>query len=118
MLSAAAQYAAPSTSRAYPGRTELGLRPLPAELRAALPPELRGLRRDHVRLMVVERDSGKISHTRFNHIGEFLDAGDLLVVNTSRTLAAGLPARRANGTPIQLRPCVRHDRLWDACGAT
>src|SRR5205085_308933 len=37
----------------------------------------------------------------------------LLVVNTSRTLAAGLPARRANGTAIQLRPCVRHDHLWD-----
>ncbi len=87
---------------------------LPAELRASRPAELRGLRRDHVRLMVLDRASRTISHTRFDRIGEHLDQGDLLVVNTSRTLPAALPASRADGTTVQLRPCVRRPGQWDA----
>lgn len=87
---------------------------LPAELRAALPAELRGLRRDHVRLMVVDRSVNEVRHTRFDALGEHLGLGDLLVVNTSRTLPAAVPATREDGTAIQLRPCVRRDGIWDA----
>ncbi len=87
---------------------------LPAELRASRPPELRGLRRDHVRLMVLDRASRTISHTRFDHIGEHLGPADLLVVNRSRTLPAALPATRADGGIVQLRPCVRRPGRWDA----
>lgn len=87
---------------------------LPPELRAGEPPEFRGLRRDQVRLMVVDRQAGSIMHTRFEQIGEFLDAGDLLVVNTTWTLPAALPARRADGQLVQVRPCVRRDGHWDA----
>ena len=88
--------------------------PLPPELRATLPPELRGLRRDHVRLLVLDRATGNIQHTRFDRIGERLNPGDLLVVNTSRTLPAAVPARRAGGELVQLRPAVRRDGAWDA----
>jgi S-adenosylmethionine:tRNA ribosyltransferase-isomerase len=88
--------------------------PLPAELRATQPPEMRGVRRDHVRLMVVDRARRQISHSRFDRIGEFLGAGDLLVVNTSRTLPAALPATRADGSFVQVRPCVRRPGHWDA----
>jgi S-adenosylmethionine:tRNA ribosyltransferase-isomerase len=87
---------------------------LPPELRASQPAELRGIRRDHVRLMVIDRTSRAITHTRFDRIGDFLEAGDLLVVNSSRTLPAAIPARRQDGTPVQLRPSVRRGRQWDA----
>lgn len=87
---------------------------LPPELRARRPAEQRGIRRDHVRLMVIDRDRGSITHTRFDHIGDFLAAGDLLVVNSSRTLPAAIPARRGDGSAIQLRPSVRRGREWDA----
>ncbi len=87
---------------------------LPPELRARQPPEQRGVRRDHVRLMVINRAGGSIGHTRFDRIGDFLEVGDLLVLNSSRTLPAALPARRQDGSPIQLRPSVRRGPQWDA----
>jgi S-adenosylmethionine:tRNA ribosyltransferase-isomerase len=87
---------------------------LPPELRASQPPEQRGARRDQVRLMVINRAVGSIVHTRFDRIGHFLEAGDLLVVNSSRTLPAAIPARRQDGSPVQLRPSVRRGRQWDA----
>jgi S-adenosylmethionine:tRNA ribosyltransferase-isomerase len=89
------------------------MRPLPAELRAGEPPEMRGLRRDQVKLMVVDRASRRITHTRFDGIGDHLAAGDLLVVNSSRTLAAALIAERRDGTTVQVRACVRRPGLWD-----
>ncbi len=53
--------------------------------------------RDSSRLMVLDRRTGNITHTRFNAIGDFLRAGDLLVVNESRVLPARLHGRK-NGT--------------------
>jgi hypothetical protein len=47
----------------------------PRELRAALPAELRGLRRDGARLCVVERAAGRITHTIVARMGEHLAAG-------------------------------------------
>jgi S-adenosylmethionine:tRNA ribosyltransferase-isomerase len=88
--------------------------PLPLNLRASLPPELRGLRRDHVRLLVADRQSGGLTHTRFDRIGDHLRPGDVLVVNRSRTLPAAVPAIRDDGTIVQLRPCVRRAGTWDA----
>src|SRR5215510_11210988 len=64
---------------------------LPEERSASEPPECRGIARDRVRLMVIDRETGKTSHTRFDRIGDFLTPGDLLVFNTSRTLPASLP---------------------------
>jgi S-adenosylmethionine:tRNA ribosyltransferase-isomerase len=87
---------------------------LPPELRASLPAELRGLPRDGVRLLVIDRSSGSVDHSRFDRLGEHLGAGDLLVLNTSRTLPAAVRARRQGGEALQLRPCVRRRRAWDA----
>ncbi|MFN2520009.1 MAG: S-adenosylmethionine:tRNA ribosyltransferase-isomerase [Candidatus Limnocylindria bacterium] len=86
---------------------------LPAELRASLPPELRGIRRDRVRLLVVDRRAGRIEHRRFDDLLTLLDPSDLLVVNTSRTLPAAVPAVRYDGSAVQLRPCVRRSDSWD-----
>ena len=45
--------------------------------------------RDSCKLMVVNRD-GSIEHRVFRDIGEYLRAGDLLVVNETRVLPARL----------------------------
>jgi S-adenosylmethionine:tRNA ribosyltransferase-isomerase len=71
---------------------------LPAELNADRPPERRGLARDRVRLLVLDRDTGKVTHTRFDRIAEFLNPGDLLVFNSSRTLPATLTGRLRHST--------------------
>ncbi|MCU1346537.1 MAG: Queuosine biosynthesis protein [Acidimicrobiia bacterium] len=53
------------------------------------PPEARGLARDGVRLMVSHGDRAP-QHRRFTDLAEALDPGDLLVVNTSATVAAAV----------------------------
>jgi S-adenosylmethionine:tRNA ribosyltransferase-isomerase len=86
----------------------------PRELRAALPAELRGLRRDGARLCVVERDSGRITHTTVARLGDHLRPRDLLVVNSSRTLPAALTVLRESGEQVQLRPGALRAGEWDA----
>jgi S-adenosylmethionine:tRNA ribosyltransferase-isomerase len=86
----------------------------PRELRASLPAELRGLRRDGARLCVVERETGRITHTTVAHLGDHLRPRDLLVVNSSRTLPAALNVTRAGGEQVQLRPGAMRPHEWDA----
>jgi S-adenosylmethionine:tRNA ribosyltransferase-isomerase len=66
---------------------------LPAELEAHAPPEARGLPRDGVRMLVSRAASGTVGHHRFTDLPQLLLPGDLLVVNTSSTLPAAVPAR-------------------------
>jgi S-adenosylmethionine:tRNA ribosyltransferase-isomerase len=73
---------------------------LPAELEAAEPPEARGLRRDEVRLMVSYLDDDRVVHSRFGDLPQFLHPGDTLVLNTSGTMNAALPAERSDGSPL------------------
>ena len=73
---------------------------LPRELEAGEPPEARGLRRDEVRLMVSYLEEDRVVHSTFGDLPEFLRAGDVLVVNTSGTMNAALPAERSDGTPL------------------
>src|SRR6202043_3950069 len=75
---------------------------LPPELEARQPAEVRGAGRDDVRLMVSDRTTGEIVHTRFRDLPRFLHAGDLLVLNTTATLPAALRARREGGDEILL----------------
>src|SRR5437773_2947968 len=76
---------------------------LPPELSAKEPPERRGIRRDQVRLLVIERVTGKIEHTRFDEIDNYLRKNDLLVFNSSRTLPASL---RGCDCSAALGPCM------------
>ncbi len=100
----------------HPGAPQPVIRfELPAVLEAHEPPELRGLRRDQVRLLVTERASGAITHTTFDRIGDFLRPGDLLVVNASRTVPALLHAIGDDGAPVEVRLADRRGaRRWDA----
>jgi S-adenosylmethionine:tRNA ribosyltransferase-isomerase len=71
---------------------------LPPGLEAAEPPERRGLTRDGVRLLVASAEG--TTHTRFRDLPDHLRAGDLLVVNTSATLAAALDGDRHGLGPV------------------
>ena len=59
---------------------------LPEELIAQTPME----KRDHSRLMCIDRKSGEIAHKRFYDILDELRAGDTLVVNNSKVIPARL----------------------------
>lgn len=83
--------------RRAPGLAEPATRfePPPARSEAGEPPERRGMPRDAVRLLVSGPDG--VAHHRFRDLPELLEPGDLVVVNTSATVAAALDARRADG---------------------
>jgi len=80
---------------------------LPPELEAGEPPEARGLARDAVRLMVSYKKGNRVVHTRFSQLPDYLAEGDLLVINTSGTLNAALPATRASGSALELHLSTR-----------
>ena len=86
---------------------------LPAELEAAEPPEARGLARDEVRLMVSSRSDDTVTHSDFRNLPAFLRPGDLVVINTSATLKAALPAVRRDGQRFVLHLSTRlPDNRW------
>jgi S-adenosylmethionine:tRNA ribosyltransferase-isomerase len=75
---------------------------LPPELEAPSPPEARGMTRDSVRMMVATRHDGALVHSHFSELPRFLDEGDLVVLNTSGTLAAELDGLAPDGAAVQV----------------
>lgn len=71
---------------------------LPDELSATAPPERRGIDRAGVRLLVARGQ--QVTHARFADLPEYLDPGDLVVVNTSATLPAAVDGARADGRRV------------------
>ncbi|CAN5825023.1 S-adenosylmethionine:tRNA ribosyltransferase-isomerase [soil metagenome] len=69
---------------------DTAIRLLPVGLPAEAPPEERGLRRDEVRLLVARPEA--LTHARFSDIGDHLEPGDVLVVNTSAVRPSALDA--------------------------
>lgn len=64
--------------------------PIPQDLIAQAPlPE-----RDHSRMMVVHRQSGKIEHRSFLDLADYLNPEDLLIVNQSRVVPSRILGRR------------------------
>jgi len=84
---------------------------LPPELIAQQPIEPR----DAARLLVLDRRTGRIEHRIFREIGDYLQPGDLLVVNDSRVLPARLFGRRGTGGQVELLLLqARGDGRWEA----
>jgi S-adenosylmethionine:tRNA ribosyltransferase-isomerase len=75
---------------------------LPGHLEASEPPEGRGLTRDAVRMLVGYRDGARVVHSTFSMLPTYLEPGDLVVVNTSGTLAAAVSGTDASGAPVVL----------------
>ena len=84
---------------------------LPEELIAQTPVTPR----DHSRLMVVDRESGAITHRHFYNLCDILQKGDLLVMNDSRVLPARLYGEKVdNGTFIEfLLLEQKGNKLWE-----
>lgn len=82
----------------------------PETLVATTPPECRGLNRDEVRLLV-SRPEGH-THTRFANLVNFLEPGDILVVNESATIPASLPAEGKFGHFILNQSTNYGNNLW------
>ncbi|MGA7419938.1 MAG: S-adenosylmethionine:tRNA ribosyltransferase-isomerase, partial [Acidimicrobiales bacterium] len=75
---------------------------LPPELEASSPPEARGLTRDAVRMLVADRKDGSLVDTTFSELPRMLREGDLVVVNTSGTLAAEIPGTDSAGRAVDV----------------
>jgi S-adenosylmethionine:tRNA ribosyltransferase-isomerase len=84
---------------------------LPAGAEAVAPAERRGLDRDGGRLLVA--GSGGLGHHRFHELPELLVPGDVLVLNTSATMAAALPGTDAAGRtmPVHVSTAL-DDGTW------
>ncbi len=71
---------------------------LPSELIAQAPAS----RREHSRLLVLDRDRNSMEHNRFDRIVNFFNPGDLLVVNDTRVVRARLIGRKDSGGRVEL----------------
>ena len=65
--------------------------------------------------MVLRRDRAELEHTTFWNIDQFLNPGDLLVINETRVIPARVYARKDTGGQIELLLLRRiDDRTWEA----
>jgi len=94
--------------------TKLGLfdYDLPEELIAQYPVE----ERDSSRLLVADRNTGKIEHRHFSDLPEYLSEGDVLVFNDSRVIKARLHGEKeGTGARIEFLLTRQLDGvLWEA----
>ena len=83
---------------------------LPPELIAQTPLE----RRDQSRLMVLDRNTGAVSHEHFYDLSAHLRPGDCLVLNNSRVLPARLIGRRESGGVSEVLLLTdKGDQVWE-----
>jgi S-adenosylmethionine:tRNA ribosyltransferase-isomerase len=82
---------------------------LPERLVPALPPQLRGKRRDDARMVVLSRADQRIEHDHFRNLETYLRAGDALVVNDSLVVHDRLKGRTKDGTAVSLLLFGQHE---------
>jgi len=71
--------------------------------------------RDSSRLLVLHRDTNKLEHHIFRDVTDYLNAGDLLVLNQTRVIPARIYARKDTGGRVELLLLRRRDTLtWEA----
>ncbi|MCP4442124.1 MAG: S-adenosylmethionine:tRNA ribosyltransferase-isomerase [Aureispira sp.] len=80
---------------------------LPKHLQCSKPTEERGIARDEVKLMISQTSNNHIDHDIFRNIGDYLQEGDVLVVNTSGTLKAALETEYTDGTVLRVHLSTR-----------
>ena len=69
---------------------------LPEELIAQTPIE----KRDESRLMILDKNTGKIEHKIFKDIIDYLEPGDCLVRNNTRVIPARLYGKKETGANV------------------
>src|SRR5918999_1176829 len=70
---------------------------LPSSLIAAFPSR----EREKSRLLVLRRATAEIIHSVFSEIGEYLDSGDLLVLNDTKVFPARLRGKKDSGGEVE-----------------
>lgn len=58
--------------------------------------------RDASRLLVLERENGRIDHKQFTDILDYFNPGDILVVNNSRVIPGRLYGRKPTGGKVEI----------------
>lgn len=82
---------------------------LPEELIAQTPLA----QRDAARLLVLDRQNGRLAHHHFTDLLHFLQPGDVLVANNSRVMPARIYGRKSTGGQAELLLLERKDdRTW------
>ena len=71
--------------------------------------------RDSSRLLVLDRKTGEVTHRIFRDIGEYLNPGDLLVLNQTRVIPARLYAHKPTGGRVEILLLKREDLLTWEC---
>ena len=71
--------------------------------------------RDSSRLLVMRRGSGALEHHIFRELGQFLQPGDLLVVNRTRVIPARIFASKPTGGRVEVLLLRREDLLTWEC---
>jgi len=70
--------------------------------------------RDSSRLLVLNRKAEKLEHRIFNEIGDYLNPGDLLVLNQTRVIPARIYARKLTGGRVELLLLRKEEDLaWE-----
>ena len=88
---------------------------LPEQIIAREPAEVRGIARDDVKLMVIDRHRKTTHHTNFARLSDYIRKNDLLVFNSSRTLPAVLKGSLTPHQQIEIRLAEHlRDDTWFA----
>jgi S-adenosylmethionine:tRNA ribosyltransferase-isomerase len=84
---------------------------LPESSIAQLPAE----RRDMSRLLVLRRETGSLEHRHFRDLQEYLNPGDLLVLNDTKVIPARLYGHRPTGGKVEVLLLQEKERdVWVA----
>jgi len=84
---------------------------LPPECIAQTPVEPR----HDSRLMIMHREGKNLEHFRFWNLGEYLNEGDVLVINDTRVIPARIFARKETGGRVELLLLKKsEDETWEA----
>jgi S-adenosylmethionine:tRNA ribosyltransferase-isomerase len=71
--------------------------------------------RDSSRLLVLHRDTNELEHRIIRDVTDYLNPGDLLVLNQTRVIPARIFARKETGGRVELLLLRRRDELiWEA----
>jgi len=71
--------------------------------------------RDSSSLLVLHRDTSEVEHRIFRDVTDYVNPGDLLVLNQTRVIPARIFARKETGGRVEFLLLRRHDDwTWDA----
>lgn len=82
---------------------------LPKELIAAYPKTAR----DQARLLVLDKKSGEMEHKIFSDVIDYLEAGDVLVLNDSKVIPARLIGKKESGGELEIFLSKFKNDFWE-----